>query len=243
MQILIYNIAALIGATSQGLTGFGSGTLTASFLVLFYPFRDVIPVVAVVGLAANIVMTGLAGREFDWRRGPIAAAGMSIGMIVGAQLLTVLPVDLLQRGLGFVILCYVALNLFNTPTPVVDPKLTVADGTGLGVCSIFAGTIAGAVGVSPVPLLIYVSLRYPKKRARAVLTMAFLVASTVQVITYAQLGLLGGAAGWLAAACLPAVVLGAYAGHRLHYKIDQKSFARILALILVAPAIRLLFFT
>ena len=39
------------------------------------------------------------------------------------------------------------------------------------------------------------------------------------------------------------LVLGAYAGHRLHYKIDQKSFARILALILVAPAIRLLFFT
>ena len=243
MQILIYNIAALIGATSQGLTGFGSGTLTASFLVLFYPFRDVIPVVAVIGLTANVVMTALAGREFDWKRGPIAAVGMSVGMVAGAQLLTVLPVDLLQRGLGFVILCYVALNLFNTPTPMTAPRLGAADITGLGVCSVFAGTIAGAVGVSPVPLLIYVSLRYPKKSARAILTMAFLVASTVQVITYAHLGLLGGTAGWLAAACLPAVILGAYAGHRLHYKIDQATFARILALILVTPAVRLLFFT
>ncbi|RJS94109.1 sulfite exporter TauE/SafE family protein [Salinisphaera sp. Q1T1-3] len=243
MQILIYNLAALLGATSQGLTGFGSGTLTISVLVLVYPFREVVPIVAVIGLTANVVMTLLAGREFDWRRGPIAALGMSIGMIIGAQLLAVLPVTVLQRGLGVVILCYVAINLFKTPAPKQVPRLSWLDASGLAGCSLFAGVIAGAVGVSPVPLLIYASLRYPKQEARAILTMGFLVSSAVQVLTYAHLGLLDAHAGWLAAASLPAVIIGAYLGHRLHYRIDQKTFARALAIILIAPAVRLVFFT
>lgn len=239
MQILLFNLAALIGAISQGLTGFGSGTLMVSTLVLVFPFREVVPVVALAALATNLVMTGLARREFDWRRGPIAAFSMAAGVIGGAQLLAVLPVEILQRTLGAAILCYVAINLFKTPVPTAMPRLTAGDGASLAACGLFSGLIVGAVGVSPVPLLIYTNVRYPKQFSRSILTMAFLVSSTAQIVVYSHLGLLTTHHWLMALAVMPAILLGLAVGHRLHYRIDQKTFSRILALVLMLPAIRL----
>ncbi|MGB7756694.1 MAG: sulfite exporter TauE/SafE family protein [Salinisphaera sp.] len=239
MQILLFNLAALAGAVSQGLTGFGSGTLMVSSLVLIYPFRDVVPVVAVVALGTNLVMMLLARREFDWRRGPIAALSLSAGVLGGAQLLAALPVDILQRTLGAVILCYVALNLFKTPAPQRMPAMGWADASGLAGSSVFAGVIVGAVGVSPIPLLIYVNMRYPKRYSRSILTMAFLLSSAVQALIYTHLGLLTTHSWWLALATLPALLIGLIAGHKLHYRVDQKTFSRILALVLALPALRL----
>lgn len=239
MQVLLFNLAALIGAISQGLTGFGSGTLMVSSLVLIYPFRHVIPVVAVVALGANLMMMLLARREFDWRRGPLAAVALSIGVLGGAQLLAVLPTAILQRTLGAVILCYVALNLFKTPVPEAMPRLNWRDAAGLTGSSLFAGVIVGAVGVSPIPLLIYTNVRYPKRYSRSILTMGFLLSAAVQTVIYTHLGLLTTASWWLALACLPTMAVGLYLGHKLHYCIDQKNFSRVLALVLAFPAANL----
>ncbi|WP_423824190.1 sulfite exporter TauE/SafE family protein [Salinisphaera sp. SPP-AMP-43] len=210
-----------------------------STLVLVYPFRDVVPVVALVALATNAIMTGLARREFDWRRGPIAAIALSIGVLGGARLLAVLPVDVLERFLGAVILCYVALNLVKTPVPESMPRLNGADIAGLSGTALLSGVIVGAVGVSPIPLLIYTNVRYPKQFSRSILTLTFLLSSAVQIVVYTHLGLLTGTSCQLALATLPAVVIGLLLGHRLHYRVNQKTFSRILALVLALPALRL----
>lgn len=239
MQVLLFNLAALFGAGAQGLTGFGSGTLTATLLVMLFPFREVIPVVAMVVLVPNAMMAWLTRHEMDWKRGPVAAAGLSLGIVLGAQLLAVLPAELLRRGLGTAILFYVALMLWRTPTPRTAPPNSISDAAALAGSGLASGVIVGAVGVSPIPLLMYVSLRYPKKTARAVLTLAFLFGTAAQNIVYFKLGLLTGELALMALLTIPGIVLGILAGHRLHYQIDQKTFARVLALVLLVPALRL----
>lgn len=239
MQILLFNLAALVGALSQGLTGFGSGTLMVSTLVLLYPFREVVPIVALVALATTFVMGALTWRDFDWKRGPLAAISMAVGVIGGAQLLAILPVDVLQRTLGLAVLCYATINLIKTPVPTTMPQWQSRDRLGLSASALFSGLIVGAVGVSPVPLLIYTNIRYPKQFSRSILTMAFLVSSVVQITVYSHLGLLTPHRWLIALAVMPAIMLGLAAGHRLHYRVDQKTFSRILALVLLLPALRL----
>jgi len=239
LQVLLFNLAALAGSTAQGLTGFGSGTLTATLLVMLFPFREVIPVVAMVVLVPNLLLAWLTRHEMEWRRGPIAAVGLACGIVIGAQLLAVLPAEMLRRGLGMVILVYVALMLIRTPASEHEPAHSAADSTALGLCGLGAGVIVGAVGVSPIPLLIYVSLRYPKRVARAVLTQAFLLGTMVQVSVYAWIGLLSPSLAWMALLTVPGIVLGTLVGHRLHYRVNQKTFARALALVLLFPAVRL----
>src|SRR5699024_3630049 len=117
-----YNLAALIGGGAQGLIGFGTGTVTVTLLALLFPFREVVPVVALLVVLPNFVMLWLTRRALDWRRGAITACGVAVGVIVGAHLLLVLPVDWLNRGLGVVILAYVAVTLWHTPMPARMPR-------------------------------------------------------------------------------------------------------------------------
>ncbi|MES1951669.1 hypothetical protein S4A8_12482 [Salinisphaera sp. S4-8] len=241
MQILLFNLAAFAGACAQGMTGFGSGTLTLSLLVMLFPFRDVVATVAMVVLVPNLMLSWLTRHEMDWRRGPAAALGLSLGIVVGGQLLAILPAEILRRGLGMAILVYVALMLWRTPTPDQPPPRTRRESACLFGCGGAAGIIVGAVGVSPIPLLIYVSLRYPKQTARSVLTLAFLCGTITQNIVYFQLGLLTGELALMALLTVPGIALGLLVGNRLHYRINQKTFSRALALILLLPALRLVF--
>lgn len=241
MQILLFNLAALLGAGAQGLTGFGSGTIAVTALALLFPFREVVPAVALVVIVPNLMLAWLARHDLDWRRGPIAALGLVLGIAAGAYLLAILPVDWLRRGLGGVILIYVAVTLLRTPAPESMPRFTPGDAGALGLASLGSGVIVGAVGVSPIPMLVYITTRYPKHRARAVLTQAFVVGSLVQNLIYLKLGLLTADLALLALATVPGIFIGLLVGNRWHYRVNQRTFSRALALILILPATELLF--
>src|SRR5699024_2306897 len=146
MQIMLFNLAALVGGAAQGLIGFGTGTVTVTLLALLFPFREVVPVVALLVVTPNFVMMWLTRHALDWQRGPITACGMVLGVVIGGHLLLALPVDWLKRGLGAVILAYVAVTLLHTPVPERMPRFGWADGSMLAITSLTSGIIVGAVG-------------------------------------------------------------------------------------------------
>src|SRR5699024_8079700 len=111
--------------------GFGVGTVSVTLLALLFPFREVVPVVALLVVVPNVLMLWLTRHEFDWRRGAIAACGMALGLIIGSHLLLALPVEWLKRGLGLVILAYVAVTLLHTPVPAGMPRFGWLDGSML----------------------------------------------------------------------------------------------------------------
>lgn len=240
MQTLVFNLVALTGACAQGLTGFGSGTVTATVLVLWFPFREVVPVVAMLVMVPNVLLAYLARHELDWRRGPIAALALTVGVVAGAHLLAVFPESLLRRCLGMVIAVYALFMLLRAPAPARLPELTWWEGGALSFSALIAGVILGAVGVAPIPLLIYISLRYPKSTARAVMTQAFLLSATAQNVVYFRLGLLTPHLALLALTAVPGICIGLLLGNRLHYRVRQQAFARGLAIVLLLPAIKLL---
>jgi len=240
MQTLVFNLVALAGACAQGLTGFGSGTVTATALVMWFPFREVVPVVAMLVMVPNCLLAYFARHELDWRRGPVAALSLTAGVVAGAHLLAALPVALLRRGLGAVILAYVLFMLYRVPMPTRVPAFTWREGTALGLSAILAGIIVGAIGVAPIPLLVYISVRYPKSAARAVMTQAFLLSAAAQNLMYLRLGLLTPHLALLALTAVPGVAIGLILGNQLHYRVRQRTFIRGLALVLLLPAIKLL---
>lgn len=240
MDILFLNLIVLCGFFAQGLTGFGSGTLTAAVLALWLPLKQVVPVVALLVALPNLIMLYLVRRDLDLRRGALAALGLTLGVIMGASMLAALPGVLLKRCLGVVILALVAFFLLRTPTPRDAPAFDAVDVTLLGLSALISGIIVGAIGVGPIPLLAYIGARYPKGLARAVLTEAFSVAAVVQNATYLYLGLLNPDLARMALFAIPGIALGLWLGNRLHYRVAPQTFARGLALLLIFPAIKLI---
>ena len=57
----------------------------------------------------------------------------------------------------------------------------------------------------------------------------FLLMTTVRVPSYAALGLINAPRLWSALAVLPAVLLGAFIGNRIHLSLEEDSFRRLVS--------------
>jgi uncharacterized protein len=82
--------------------------------------------------------------------------------------------------------------------------------------------------------------RLEKHAFRATISAMLLSLSLIRLVAYAAVGELTAESLALFAAALPAMALGIYAGSRIHARISEKAFKRLVCAILLACAIPLL---
>ena len=88
---------------------------------------------------------------------------------------------------------------------------------------------------------VYLNAYAMEKHAfRATISAMLLSLSLIRLVAYASVGELTAESLALFAAALPAMALGIYAGSRIHARISEKAFKRLVCAILLACAIPLL---
>jgi len=105
-----------------------------------------------------------------------------------------------------------------------------------------SGLLTGLFGTGGPPLVLYYQLSGIDKAAfRGNLMAIFLFMTLVRVPSYAGLGLITTERLWSGLLVLPAVLVGAWIGHRLQLQIDERTFRRLVSIALVALGGVLLF--
>jgi uncharacterized membrane protein YfcA len=98
-----------------------------------------------------------------------------------------------------------------------------------------AGVLAGLFGTGGPPLILYYQLQgTPKAKFRGNLMSIFLSMTLVRIPVYAVSGLMTSQRLWSCLAVMPAVLVGAWLGNRLHVKIEEATFRRAVSVALVA---------
>ena len=96
-----------------------------------------------------------------------------------------------------------------------------------------SGVLNGLFGTGGPPVIIWYHLADVGKSAfRANLMTIFLLMTLVRAPSYAAAGLITTPRLWSALAVAPAVVCGAWWGHRAHVRISERTFRRLVALLL-----------
>jgi hypothetical protein len=162
--------------------------------------------------------------------------GIAIAIPVGARLLDRGDPSALLLGLGAVLLIaglgFVVAPMSRT---VTWPWWSAAP---IGVCS---GLLTGLFGTGGPPLAIYYQLAGADKRAfRGNLMAIFLLMTMVRVPTYAAAGFITAERIASSALVLPAVVVGAWVGNRLHLRVAESTFRRLVATALAVLGVLLL---
>jgi uncharacterized membrane protein YfcA len=80
-----------------------------------------------------------------------------------------------------------------------------------------------------------------KDQFRATIAMIFLFDGGARMTGYAFNGLYTPQVLWMTAILMPVLLLGMYAGHHLHIRIDQKRFNKVISLLLMLGGIMLIF--
>ncbi|RKZ17393.1 hypothetical protein DRQ50_05055 [bacterium] len=220
------------------LFGFGSGIIAVGTLALLFPdLRDVVVMLLLVNLPAELGVVWSARREIRWR--PIAQLGVGVGLGIplGTFFLRGWDLSLVLTALGWFL---VAVGVLFLRLPSRErrrrPPTWLAAPTGL-----VSGTLTGLFGTGGPPVIIWYHLLGVGKTAfRANLMTVFLLMSLVRVPSYLIGGLITVPRLWSTLAVLPAVLGGAWLGHRLHVTVSEKLFERLVSGLMVLLGLVLL---
>jgi len=233
-------VACLILAGAEAvyvLLGFGSGLIAVGALAFVLPeLRDVIVVLLLVNLPAEAYVVISSWRHISWRGVLLVMAGVAAGIPLGTWLLSAGDLGALLTLLGVVMVVVGGVFLLTPDRPPRPVPAWTAPPVGL-----LSGVLTGLFGTGGPPLIFYYQLRGADKSAfRGTLMAIFLLMTVVRVPSYAVFGLITAPRLWSSLALVPAAILGAFVGNRIHLRIDEATFRRLVSLGLVAIGIMLL---
>ncbi len=236
---IAYGVAViLLSFGLRGSTGFG-GALGMPLLALVIPLKVLVPVWTLLGATSSIAILG-HDRRYVARRDFVAFIPWCvIGVGVGLYFFTLLDSSALARGLGALILAYACYVLWSTLRPGTTRRAPRGLGPLAGALSGVVGTLFGTMGT--VFFAMYLDTRALAKQAfRATMSAMLLTLSLMRGIGYYATGEFTRDALILFAAIVPVMLLGIYIGDRIHVRLSDVTFRRVVGVTLILCGVPLL---
>ena len=230
LPYIFLGLIIFVGATVQGVIGFGLGTISTPIMALLKP--DLVPVV-VLCLAFIIACSTLhrAWAETDWKMVLYSNIARLPGTFLAAWALAVLSTNSLQLFIGCAVIFTMVLSSLGW-TPMVNVGNTVI----AGVLSGFLGT-STSIGGPPMALLMKT---FNPAKARGTLAATFVFGSIVSMVTLALGGQVTTYQLKYALIYLPLAVLGLVAANYFNRFVDRKVLNRMVVIISIGASIVLI---
>ncbi len=217
--------------------GFGSGLIAVGLLAFVLPeVRDVVVLLLLVNLPTEATIVATSHRRVSWRSIALLLLGIALGIPLGARFLGTVDAHLLLGALGGVlVLTGGALLAVPDRRAIVVPRFLEP------LIGLISGLLTGLFGTGGPPLVLYYRLSgAPKSTFRASLMTIFLAMTLVRVPSYVAVGLVTSPRLLSGLVLLPAVLLGAWLGHRIHLELPEVTFRRLVAAALALIGLLLL---
>jgi len=236
----------LLSGTIQGATGFGFAILSMPLLVNLYEPRTAVGLNAMLSLASLLVLSWGCRRDAS---GAIlkrfvggGLAGAPLGLWVFARAST--------AGLKLFVhvAVLVAACLILAGEPAGNRCAACGGESGLRnvrggaagyvAAGVLSGFLATSISMPGPPVILFLSLRRtPKATFRATLATYFVVMYLVSLILFLATGVVTEEVPVLAVSLFPFALVGNRIGVRVFHRVSQRSFERIVPLLLVCLAL------
>lgn len=218
----------LVSSSVQGMSGFGMGLIAIPLLTLLMEPKMVVPATTLASMAISAMIIVQLHQHCDWRRAAWLGIPALLAAPFGVHLLKVLTSEQLCTGLGAVLMVNAVLSLWQRWRTRHHPPLPQAlhiRPVGSIVVGGISGVIGGAVGMTGPLLADHLNKSGIQPEAfRITLNLIFIASSTWRTGLYFANGILAGPTLGLAAAALPAAIVGAAIGGRLGRRVRPDAF-------------------
>ena len=241
---LIYCAAILLLAYGlRGSTGFG-GSVGMPMLALVVPIKILVPAWTLLGLVSSLAILGKDRRHVDVKRFLVFIPWCALGIVVGLYFFATLDSRTLLRALGVMVMVYSAYFYWTTLRPSAVSELPLRPAPRF--LSPLAAWLAGLVGalfgaMATVFFAMYLDVRaMPKAAFRATVSAMLLTLCVGRGLGYWAVGEFTREV-WIAfAMALPLMLIGIWAGDRIHVNLSELAFKRLVCVVLLLCGIPLL---
>jgi len=235
VQLVLSVFIIFIAYTVKGLSGFGSGLIAIPFLALIFPLTFIVPVLGLLSYGGTVVQSLQLRKQVAWRDIVPLLPFSFFGIVTALWILVNVKQNVLSLYLGIFVLLYAIYSLLPLPDPRGSRKWAILAGT--------AGGMVGALFGTGGPFyIVYLKMRQLDKGAlRATIAMVFLFDGGLRITGYAINGLYTLQVLWMLVILSPVLLVGIYAGHHLHIKMNERQFSKIISLLLLLSGIMLIY--
>jgi len=215
----------------RGSAGFGG--LNAPLLLLILPAKVIVPALVMLGVLSSLAIVARDHGHINWKAvGQTLPSGI-VGVVVGVLLFKHLDARAIEKGLGFFIFGYGIYALWRLHRPFAPPR--IAPGvlaSVMGATGGLVGTMFGALAGVFVAVFLDI-LNLPKREFRATMAATLMLMGIARALGYAWAGAITDDVLIAFAAALPLMGIGVVLGNRLHARLNQLGFSRLVGVLFV----------
>jgi uncharacterized membrane protein YfcA len=237
-EIVYCGLVLVASFAIRGGIGFGAAALPLIALVL--PMKLVVPVFTVLGIFSSWSVVFRDSRHVEWRELLRLLPYTVAGALIGIYFYNAFDARTLAHGLGALVLAYGSLTLWQSlqqrPARRWPPGLTLpVTGTLAGIVGTLFGAMAGVF------YAIYLDMQnLDKHRFRATVAATLLALGVIRGAGYFAVGAYDREALLATAVSLPLMFIGVALGNRIHTKLSEIAFRRLLAVVLIGSGVPLI---
>jgi uncharacterized membrane protein YfcA len=230
LRIALILLVIFGGGGVKGAIGFGFPLVTTPLTSALWDARHAVLLISLASLTNNIgVVARGGGSRRTARRIVLLMAGLTVGTVGGALMLARVPPSVLSVVVGTAALVFAGIALL-VPNLAVPPRLERYLALPMGV---LGGLLGGATTISGPFIASYThALKLSKQEFVFFLSLLYLVGATMQVVSYAMLGLFDGPTVAVGLASLIPNLLGVWLGLRIQTRIDQQLFRKLVVVVI-----------
>jgi uncharacterized protein len=223
----------------RGSTGFG-GAAGMPLLALVLPIKELVPLWTLLGFASSLAIVGKDRKHVAVKELAPFIPWCMLGVIVGLYFFVALDARTLARGLGALILGYAVYVFWTTQRPAGASRPLPR------ALSPFAAVLSGVVGavfgnMATVFFAMYLDVKSMAKTVfRATMSAMLLTLCVARGIGYWAVGEFTREIWVSFAMALPLMLVGIWLGDRIHVRLSELAFKRLVCLVLMICGIPLL---
>jgi len=232
VELFIIPLGAFLAAFVTAAAGFGDALVLGAVWFHFLDPVEAVPLIVANGFLMQFQPLYRLRKELIYENlPPFIMAGL-LGVPLGAWLLIHIAPDPFRFGTGFFLISYSIVIFFKPQKAEIQWGGKLAD-AAVGFTGGVLGGFAGLSGVTPT---LWVGLRgWAKARQRGVFQPFICAMHGTSVIWLAWKGLVNAETGLRLLWCLPAILIGGWAGLKVYHLLDENRFRQfVLALLMVS---------
>jgi hypothetical protein len=227
-------VASWVAASISGAAGFGGALLLLPALTASVGAKTAVPLLTVAQLLGNLSRAAFGYREIRWAPAGRFILGAIPASVLGSTVFVALPKEYITRGIGTVLLLFVAARRTGLFTFKIQDNWLTAGGALVGLLSAMAGS-AGPLGAA-----LFLGLNLPATAYVASEATTAVAMHVTKLVVYQKYSLIG--LPDLALGCFlgVAMVIGSWTGKRIIQRLPRDRFLLLVEVLMAVSALQLL---
>lgn len=240
LLFILAGIAVFAAYFIKGFSGFGPALILIPSLTLLYSPETAISASTYFDIIAGIILFISVRKSIDWKFVIPITLLIYIGAYFGARLLKVLSTELLTQIIAYGLIVFSIILIFQKQNDINTVKRSFFKKFISLPIALAAGFSGGMIGITGPLLVIYMKLNFDKTYFRNQLIAIFAFGAVWRFILY-RIHDISFEMNYIQIIILTCIMFaGLWLGQHLHFKVNERNFNRIIAVMLLIPAVNLL---